>query len=174
MGIRFPLKTVLDYNDSGNVGATSVVSQTFTIPQDSDNIIVKVPVTSVNGTSPLVDIYVQTSDDGGTTWYDLAHLPTVTQSAITNANALWASIPVSGFGARTTSSPAASTTTGTTQVSVLAVTGNASMRGTAPGAMTGLPVLGPLGRVQIAYSGTLALNAGLQVQVKVNSESGNN
>jgi len=171
MGIRFPLTTVLDYNDSGNTGATSVVSATFKIPQDADNIVVKVPVSSINGTNPVAAIYVQTTDDGGTTWYDMARLPDVTQTAVTNANALWASIPVVGFGVRTTQGPQVSVLGGGPGSSILSITGNASMRGTAAQSQTGLPVLGPLGRIQISYAGTIALNAGLQVQVKVNSDS---
>lgn len=171
MGIRFPLTTVLDYNDSGNTGATSVVSATFRIPQDADNIVVKVPVSSINGTNPVAAIYVQTTDDGGTTWYDMARLPDVTQTAITNANALWASIPVVGFGLRTTLGPQVSVLGGGNGSSILSIIGNASMRSLGAQTQSGLPVLGPLGRIQISYAGTVALNAGVQVQVKVNSDS---
>ena len=174
MGIRFPLTTVLDYNDSGNTGATSVVSATFRVPQDADNIVVKVPVSSINGTNPVAAIYVQTTDDGGTTWYDMARLPDVTQTAITNASALWASIPVNGYGVRTTVLPTTSLLGGGMPGSILSIIGNASMRGTAAGSQTGLPVLGPLNRIQISYAGTVALNAGVQVQVKVNSDGPSN
>ncbi len=171
MGIRFPLTTVLDYNDSGNTGATSVVSQTFRVPQDADNIIVKVPVTSINGTSPLAAIYLQTTDDGGTTWYDIARLPDVTQTAITNASALWMNANVNGLGVRTTRATQVSVLGGGNGGSILAITGNASMRSLDAGTISGLPIMGPLNRIQISYAGTVALNAGLQVQVKVNSDS---
>ena len=171
MAIRLPLTTVLDYNDSGNVGATSVVSQTFTVPQDTDNIILKVQTASINGTNPTADVYLQTSDDGGTTFYDVLHLPTITGTAIANASALWGSAPVNGVGVRSSSSPAASTASGTTQVSVLTVTGNASVRGLAAGAVSGLPILGTTNRVQISYGGTIAANNGLRVKVLVNSQS---
>lgn len=172
MGIRLPLTTVLDYNDAGNTGATSVVSATFTIPQDADNIIVKVPVASINGTAPTYDIYLQTTDDGGSTWYDCLHLPTITGTTISNVNALWGSTPVIGMGMRSTASPAASTASGTTQVSILTVTGSASMRGLAPGQNSGLPILSTFGRIQLSLGGTIAANNGVQVQVKVNSKSG--
>jgi len=171
MSIRKPLLTVLDYNDSGNTGATSVVSQTFFVPQDADNIIVKVPVTSINGTSPLAAIYLQTTDDGGTTWYDIARLPDVTQTAITNANALFMNANVNGLGVRTTLGSQVSVLGGGPGGSILSVTGNASMRSLGPQTMSGLPIMGPLNRIQISYAGTVALNAGLQVQVKVNSQS---
>lgn len=171
MGIRFPLTTVLDYNDAGNVGATSVVSQTFRVPQDADNIIVKVPVASLSGTAPVAAIYVQTTDDGGTTWYDMARLPNVTDTTIANAGALWASIPVNGFGLRTTQGPQVSVLGGGAGASILSITGNASMRSLAAQSQSGLPVLGPLNRIQISYAGTVATNTALQVQVKVNSET---
>lgn len=170
MSIRKPLLTVLDYNDSGNTGLTSVVSQNFFVPQDADNILVKVPVTSINGTSPLAAIYLQTTDDGGTTWYDIARLPDVTQTAITNANALWMNANVNGLGVRTTVNPTTSLLGGGMPGSVLSVTGNASMRSLAAQTMSGLPIMGSLNRIQISYAGTVLLNAGLQVQVKVNSQ----
>lgn len=171
MGIRFPLTTVLDYNDAGNVGATSVVSQTFKIPQDADTIIVKVPVGSINGTAPLAAIFLQTTDDGGTTWYDIARTPDVSQTSVNSANALWMVANVNGLGVRTTINPTTSLLGGGMPGSILTVTGNASMRSLAPGTMSGLPIMGPLGRIQISYAGTLVLNAGVQVKVLVNSDS---
>lgn len=165
MSVRLPLTTVLDYNDSGNTGATSVVSKTFFIPQDTDNITVKVPVASINGTSPTADVYLQTSDDGGTTFYDVLHLPTVT-GTIANAGALWGSAPIAGIGVRSFSASVGGMS------SILQVTGNASVRGLGAGQISGLPIMGVLNRVQISYGGTIAANNGLQVQVKVNSQSG--
>lgn len=166
MSIRFPLKTVLDYNDSGNTGATSVVSQTFTIPQDTDTIVVKVPVASINGTNPVADIYLQTTDDGGTTYYDILRLPQVTGTTIANAGALWGVANVNGLGFRSTQSGLSSLI----QTSVLSVTGNASVRSLGSGQSSGLPIMGPLNRIQISYAGTIAANNGVQVQVKVNSQ----
>lgn len=171
MGIRFPLQTVLDYNDSGNVGATSVVSLTFRIPQDTDNIVVKVPVASINGTTPTYDVYMQTSDDGGTTFYDVMHLPTITGTTIANASALWGSAPVTGLGIRTTIGPQVSVLGGGPGSSILSITGNASVRGLPAGAVSGLPILGPVGRIQLALGGTIAANNGVQVKVLVNSQS---
>lgn len=164
MAIRLPLQTVLDYNDSGNTGATSVVSKTFMLPQDLDNVLVKIPVASINGTNPTADVYLQTSDDGGTTFYDVLHMPTVT-GTVTNASALWGSAPVNGMGIRSFSASVGG------MASILQITGNASVRGLAAGQVSGLPILGQFGRVQISYGGTIAANNGLQVQVKTNSQS---
>ncbi len=171
MSIRLPLTTVLDYNDSGNVGGTSVVSQTFQVPQDCDNIVVKAVKASITGSTPTVDVYLQTSDDGGTTFYDVLHLPTIT-GVFANASALWGSAPVIGVGVRSSPTGASSTASGTTQSSVLQITGNASVRGLAAGTISGLPILGTFNRIQISYAGTITTNNDLQVQVKVNSQAG--
>lgn len=166
MAIRLPLQTVLDYNDSGNMGATSVVSKTFMLPQDTDNVIVKLQESSINGTNPVAAVYLQTSDDGGTTFYDVLRLPNAT-GVFTNSDALWGSAPVIGAGMRSSQSGLGSVV----QVSVLAVTGNASVRGLAPGQVSGLPILGQQARIQIAYSGTLAGNEAMRVKVMCNSQS---
>ena len=79
--IRLPLTTVLDYDDVGQTGATSVaggVAKTFKIPQDADNIVVKLTASVIAG---AVSATLQTTDDGGTTWYDVART-----SVVSNAN----------------------------------------------------------------------------------------
>lgn len=157
--LRYPTVNVLDYNDSGNVGATSVVSQTFTLPQDTDAVVLKVPVASIVGTDPTVNVYLQTTDDGGTTYYDVCNLAvpnTVAASVlvVANASARWA--VANTFGQARQSS---------------VITGNASVRGTAGNQYTGLPIMSRQGRVQIAYGGTITTNNGLQVQVKAHQQS---
>lgn len=160
MSIRKPLTTVLDYNDSGNVGATSIVSKTFNIPQDCDGVVMKVQVASIVGTAGVVDIYLQTTDDGGTTWYDCANIrPTYTVVAstinIVKQTAMFAAVPVDTIGSRANGSvitAAAASTIGANQYS-------------------GLPLLDTFGRVSIVYTGTIATNNGLQVQVKANSQA---
>lgn len=160
MSIRNPIQTVLDYNDSGNTGATSIVTKTFTLPQDTDNVVVKIPTASVNGTAPVVDVFLQTTDDGGTTWYDVANVrPTSTViSSVISVNSNTASFitaPTAGSGLRSNSSvigSAAASTLGANQTS-------------------GLPIMSQLGRVSINYSGTIAANNGLRVQVKATTQS---
>lgn len=71
MSIRLPRQQVLYVNHT-NQGDTSVAggwAYNFTIPQDTDNIVVKVlPSVTAGGMSATL----QTSDDGGTTWFDVA------------------------------------------------------------------------------------------------------
>lgn len=156
MSIRLPLQTVLDYNDTGNVGATSVVSKAFTIPQDTDGIVLKIPTASVNGTAPVVDVYVQTSDDGGTTFYDVAHVgipATVTSSVLSVTNTKPIFVPISTLG------------------NVSSVVQGPSVRGLAVNQVSGLPILGTLGQVQIAYSGTITTNNGVRVQVSAQNQA---
>lgn len=161
MPIRKPTQVLLDYNDSGNVGATSVVSKTFTIPQDTDSLVIKLVSSSVNGTAPTADVYLQTSDDGGTTWYDQSRIsvPATTVSSVlsnTNAKALWD----------------VAVTAGTSDnLNTGSIVGNASMRGLGSNQHSGLPILGTLGQVQISYGGTITTNNGLRVQVLANSGS---
>lgn len=100
MSIRIPLLSVLDYDDVGNVGAGSVnggVAKTFQLPQDCDSVVVKLTASIIAGG---VSATLQTSDDGGTTWYDVSRT-----SIVSNANgttAQWLSSPVMGIGVRTT------------------------------------------------------------------------
>lgn len=48
---------------SGNTAKFSVTTAT--------QIVVGADVTAVSGTSPVLDLWLQVSDDGGTTWYDM-------------------------------------------------------------------------------------------------------
>ena len=50
---------------TGNSGAIQI--PTFS------QMLVGVDVTAVSGTTPAMDIYLQGSDDGGTTWYDMPY-----------------------------------------------------------------------------------------------------
>ena len=170
MGLRLPLQTVLDFTNT-DTGVTSVVAQSFRIPQDTDNIVVKVPVSSINGSGAVCDIYLQTSDDGGTTYYDVASLRT-TATKIIPATALWMSAPVIGAGMRSTVFPTVSALGGGNPGSVLSTTGSAAASSLGVNQVSGLPILGIQNRIYLKYSGTIDANNGVQVQVKVNSKSG--
>lgn len=161
MSIRLPLQTVLDYNDSGNVGAGSVaggVGKTFNIPQDTDNVVVKLTASIIGG---AVSATFQTSDDGGTTWYDVAR-----SSVVSNANdttAQWLSIPVVGAGVRT----------GVNQASSIISAGIGSAASSTLGSqqVSGLPILSQTNRVFLRYTAGVSGNDLSRVQVKVNSQS---
>lgn len=173
MGIRFPLTTVLDYNDVGQTGATSVVggvAKTFIIPQDSDNVVVKLTASVIAGG---VSATFQTTDDGGITWYDVARTSVVsnTGSSILGGggaiNAEWLSVPVMGAGMN----PQVISTVNAGSV-LGGSTGRAAASTLGSRQMSGLPILGPLNRVFLIYTAAVSSTDLARVQVKVNSESG--
>lgn len=161
MAIRLPLKTVGSFDDSAETGTNSVsglVTHTFTIPQDTDNITVKLTA-SVAGTG--VSALLQTTDDGGTTWFDVA------RTSIVSNGIDWLSAPVEGFGMRSSSVVAVG--------SVVAggAIGAAASNTTAQKSFTGLPILSPTGRVSLIINGnvTVAASNSIVTEVKVNSQS---
>ena len=161
MSVRIPLVTVLDYNDAGQTGATSVaggVAKTFNIPQDTDNIVVKLTASVIAG---AVSATLQTTDDGGTTWYDVGRT-----SVVSNANgttAQWLSAPVIGAGIATGVNKASS---------LLSVAIGSAAASTLGGQqMSGMPILSQAGRVFLQYTAAVTSTDLARVQVKVNSQS---
>lgn len=164
MGIRLPLKTVLSYDDAGQTGATSVaggVAKTFYVPQDTDNVLVKLTASVIAGG---VSATFQTTDDGGTTWYDVGRTSIVSNA--NNTNAEWLSVPTIGTGIATGVSgyPAAG--------SILSVaTGRAAASSLGVRQVSGLPIMGPLNRVFLRYTAAVTSTDLAKVEIKVNSES---
>lgn len=163
MAIRFPLQGILDYTDLNNVGAGSVaggVAKTFNLTQDTDNVVVKLTASTVGGGISAV---YQTSDDGGTTWYDVARTSIVSNSALPE----WLSIPVISPGiANTITSVVA---TGSVQ-SFAKTPGNAAASTLGSGQVSGMPIMGPVNRIFLRLSGNLTGNS-TRVQVFSNSQS---
>lgn len=165
MSIRLPLQTVLDYNDVGQTGTTSIaggVAKTFMIPQDTDNVVVKLTASVIAGG---VSAVFQTSDDGGTTWYDVARSSIVSNANNTTAD--WLSIPVTGPGIAAISSVVA---TGSV-IGVGATIGSAAASSLGVRQVSGLPILGPFNRVFLRYTAAVTSTDLARVQVKVNSQS---
>lgn len=91
MAIRLPLQTVLDVQDNGAIGAASVaggIAHPFMVPQDTDGLVVKVTASTAGAG---VSVILQTSDDAGTTWYDVARTSIVSNANGTTAQWLTAS-----------------------------------------------------------------------------------
>jgi hypothetical protein len=166
MAIRLPLTNIGTFTDTGDLGANSVagvVPYQFQIPLDCDGVVVKLTSSIVGGT---VSATLQTTDDGGTTWYDVARTPTVALAP--NASAQWISAPVFGMGIKTTQLVAANSSV---FGSVLASTGSTAASTLGAGQVSGLPILGQLGQVSLIYSGNVTSNALTQVKVLVSSQS---
>lgn len=163
MSIRLPLTTVLDYNDAGQTGTGSVlggVAKPFLLPQDTDNVVVKLTASVIAG---AVSATFQTSDDGGSTWYDVARTSVVSNTG-TNQNAEWLSIPVIGSGIRT-----AVTISGASVIS--AGIGSSAASTLAQRQVSGLPIMGVSNRVFLIYTAAVSSTDLARVQVKVNNRS---
>lgn len=167
MSIRIPTQTVLSVTGTNETGAGSVaggVAYPFQIPQDTDNILVKLTA-SVAGAG--VSATFQTSDDGGLTYYDVQRT-----SIVSNANntlAEWLSIPVISPGVNSFSSVVAvgsvvtvNTTVGSAAASTLGVQ-----------EVSGLPIMGVQNRIFVRITGnvTSAASNTYNAQVKLNSQS---
>lgn len=163
MAIRLPLQTVLDYNDVGQTGATSVaggVAKIFTIPQDTDNVVVKLTASVIAGG---VSATFQTSDDGGSTWYDVARTSIVSNA--NNDNAEWLSIPTIGTGIATG-------VNGFPTACILSVaTGRAAASTLGGRQVSGLPIMGVVNRVFLRYSSAVSSTDLARVKVTANSQS---
>lgn len=88
MAIRHPLKTVETFTDANDTGTGSVsgeIQHDFTLPGDTDNVVVKVSA-SVAGTG--ISAVLQTTDDGGTTYYDMART-SIVSNAVAGTTAEW-------------------------------------------------------------------------------------
>ena len=162
MAIRIPLQTVIEVQDNGNLGAASVaggIPHEFNIPQDTDNIVVKL-IASVAGGG--VSTVLQTTDDGGTTWYDVARTSVVSNAV--SGTAQWLNAPVIGPGIRT-----GVTFAGASIVS--AGIGSAAASTLAAGQVSGLPILSQKGRVFLISTAATTLVSSVTTKVTVNSQS---
>ncbi len=165
MAIRFPLKTVLSANNNDELGAGSalgVIAIPFTIPQDTDNVTVKLTATIVGGGG--VSAQLQTTDDGGTTWYGVARTSLIT--AATGDKTEWLSVPVDGFGLR-----------GSSIIAVGSVVSGMPIGNAAPstlsigGGYTGMPILSTTARIALQMNATAITSSSILTEVKVNSQS---
>lgn len=163
MSIRLPLTTVLDVTNT-DTGAASLIggyAYPFKVTQDCDNVVLKF---SPSITGAGISAIFQTSDDGGSTYYDVART-SIASASPSGVGPQWVSIPVIA-GANTRASVVA---TG----SVIAVntigTAAASTLGT--GQYSGLPLLGLQNRVFAIITGNASAHAGSRIQVMVNSQS---
>ena len=163
MAIRLPLTTVLSQNNNDEVGAGSVngvvAGSAFQLPVDCDNVTVKLTATVAGGG---VSAMLQTTDDGGTTWYGVGRTSIV--SAATGDNAEWLSVPVAGFGMTTSSVVAVGSVIGGGAI------GSAKPSVLASKSMTGLPILSQTARIAIQLQAGIT-SSSILTQVKVNSQA---
>lgn len=164
MGIRLPLTTVIDKDDAGQTGATSVaggVAIPFQIQQDTDNVVVKLTASVIAG---AVSATFQTSDDGGTTYYDVARTSVVSNA--NNTTAEWLSVPVVGPGIN----PIVKSTANSGSILGGSI-GSAAASTLGSRQVSGLPVLGIQNRVFLIYTAAVTSTDLARVRVYLNSQS---
>ena len=171
MSIRLPLKIVLDQNNSTEVGSGPAsllggVAYTFNLPQDTDNVVVKFQASILAGG---VSATLQTTDDGGTTWYDVARTSIVSNANATTAE--WISAPVSGTGVGATVPTQTSLVGFTNTGIVLNGIGSAAASTLGSKQNSGLPILSQRGRVFLRYSAAVTSVISERVIVQANSQS---
>lgn len=165
MSIRLPITSFTFVDSSYGAGAASVAGGdafTFNLPQDTDNVTVKFTA-SVSGGG--VSAIFQTTDDGGTTWYDVARTSIVSNAR--NLNAEWMSIPVISSGINNYPSLVAAGSV----IAVARTIGSAGASTLGSGQVSGLPILSPFNRLFVVATGNVAATSLIQAVVKVNSQS---
>lgn len=156
--------TVLDYNNTveqggGPASVAGGVSKPFMLPQDTDNVVVKLQASVLAGG---VSAVLQTTDDGGTTWYDVGRT-----SIVSNANGVtaeWISAPVIGAGIGTN----VVQTTASVYVGSIGKAGASTLGAQT---MSGMPILSQQGRVFLRYTSAVTSIISERVKVMVNSQS---
>lgn len=163
MAIRLPLTTVVSLTNDNEVGAGSVngvvASAPFQIPIDTDNVLVKLTATVAGGG---VSAMLQTTDDGGSTWFGAGRTSIV--SAATGDNVEWMSIPVAGFGVPTASIVAVGSVISSGGV------GSAKPSVLSSKSMTGLPLLSATARIALQLQAGVT-SSSILTQVKANSQA---
>lgn len=171
MSIRLPLQRIFDLNNStvnatGPASTAGGVANAFILPQDTDNVTVKLEASVMGGG---VSAVFQTSDNGGSTWYDVARTSIVSNTA-GSVLAQWLSIPVQGVGVRTTTTY--SSTTGiSSPASIHGATGSAAASTLGQLEVSGLPIMGVQNRVFLRYTAAVTSIISERVQVSANSQS---
>ena len=176
MSIRLPLRTVLDVNNSavnatGPSSTAGGVANTFDLPQDTEAVVVKFTASILAGGASAT---LQTTDDGGSTWYDVGRT-----SIVSNANnavtAEWLAVPVEGFGYRGGQVIASTVATGSVVAvssSVLNTIGAAGASTLGSHSYSGLPILSQRGRVFLRYTSAVTSILNERVRVYVHTQSG--
>src|SRR3990167_7306915 len=98
MSIRLPLKTVLSVDDgltaTGPASVSGGIANAFQLPQDTDGVVVKYNASIMGGGASLT---FQTSDDGGSTWFDVQRTSIISNGASVLTEFLYVPVVTSGL-----------------------------------------------------------------------------
>lgn len=162
MSIRIGANTVLTATTT-DVGTSSVAGGLgfpFLISQDTDNVVVKFTASVIAGGMSAI---LQTSDDGGTTYYDVART-----SIVSNGQPQWLTGSTINPGVSTVVIPSLIATGSIVGVNTTPGTAAASTLGSRQ--VSGLPLLGQQNRVFFVYTGGITVSS-VVATVKVNQQS---
>ena len=166
MSIRLPRQQVLYVNHT-NQGTTSTAggwAYNFTVPQDTDNIVVKVlPSVTAGGMSATL----QTSDDGGSTWFDVGRTSVASANA-DGAQPQWLSATTISSGVN----PIVISAANVGSIAGGSI-GNAAASTLASRQVSGLPILGIQNRLFLISVGN-ATSIATVATVTVNQQSNGN
>lgn len=174
MGIRLPLKNVLAVTTAltatGPASTSGGIGHRFTLPQDTDNVVVKFRASVMAGG---VSATFQTTDDGGTTWYDVQRTSIVSDANATTAE--WLSIPVISPGARTGVVVTSVVATGSVVSfgSIAGTIGRAGASTLGQREVSGMPILSPTNRIFLRYTAAVTSIISENIDVYANSEAQN-
>ena len=171
MAIRLPLQKVLAVETAltptGPASTNGGVAHEFLVPQDTDNIVVKLRASVMAGG---VSAVLQTTDDGGTTWYDVARTSIVSNANATTAE--WLSSPVIGIGVKTTTVPGTvASVGGQAAASIYQAIGRAGASTLGQLEVSGLPILSQRNRIFLRYTAAVTSIISENIDVYVNSQS---
>jgi len=172
LSIRLPLQTLLTVDDgltaTGPASVSGGVANAFLLPQDCDSIVVKYNASIMGGGASLT---FQTSDDGGTTWFDVQRTSIISAGASILAE--WLVVPVATLGVRTGVIVTSVVAVGSVQSfgSVMTVVGRAGASTLAQREVSGLPILGLNARVFRQYTAAVTSIISEKVTVSANSQS---
>lgn len=163
MSIRLPLQAVVQDVRPSETGTSSIggtINIPVTLPQDTDNVVVKL-VASVAGAG--VSAQLQTTDDGGLTWYGIGRTSIVSNAV--GDNAQWISATVVGTGLSSSSLVAVGSVVAGQGI------GSAQPSTLASGDLTGLPILSPTARVALQITGSITVAASNIITTTVSANS---
>lgn len=152
MGIRVPNSPVLDFTSV--IATATTDNATVLLPQDTDSITVFVWAPTFGLTTD--DVYIQTSPDGGTTWFDMADIQLT--AAVVFSNSRIATFNV--VGAIDKSAQAVNSAIGSAGASTVGAN-----------YYSGIPILGRNLRVFFKSTGTGASSVRVQVYVQSQARS---
>lgn len=163
MAVNNPTRVLLDQTNT-SLGAGSVAggfAYNFTLPSDVTTIAVRWRPSVQTGHFGAI---LQSSPDGGTTYYDIARTSTISVAYTANAQWLTASTITPGINPRVGGTP--SVTGG--------AVGSAAASSLGSQQVSGLPLLGTANRMFLILGGAADLNDGSRVEVFATGQMSNN